>query len=166
MTFLNVEDNPFRGRILNERVISGNESFRIVEDRDPVVPGHLLLFTFSEAPSFADSDSEALCDFLEGQFSNLYAGRRYLLVERGRARFCSSFGNIIHAHGHLAPEDTCGRIHLETEKAWKFQCLRDAFRVLKGENEYLLLGQIGGNFQVVSPLHNKPKRLARMILCG
>src|ERR1044071_6367593 len=108
MTVTAHEENPFLGRILSEKVAAGNEPFRIVEDREPAVPGHLLLFTLEQVPSLADSDYESLCDLLEGRFS----GRKYLLIEKGRGRFCSSFGNIIHAHAHLAPEDCCGKIEL------------------------------------------------------
>jgi diadenosine tetraphosphate (Ap4A) HIT family hydrolase len=158
------DSNPFCGRILTEKVVADNKQFRIVEDKDPIVPGHLLLFALKEAKSLADSPFENLCDFLEEKLSTLFPNQRYWLVERGRGLFCSSFGNIIHAHGHLVPEDSCGQILLREEKAQKAESLRHAFEIVKGADEYLLAGQVKGGFEVVYPLNNAPKRLARMII--
>ena len=159
-------DNPFRGRILAERIVASNKDFKIVEDSDPVVPGHLLIFSVEEAASFADCPTESLCTFLEGEFSDQFTAQKYLFVERGRGRFCSSFGNIIHAHGHLVPKDSWDRTSIAGVNAKKASCLREAFQLIKGADEYLLVGQVGGGFDVVCPLINAPKRLARMIVNG
>ncbi|MGB8508730.1 MAG: HIT domain-containing protein [Pyrinomonadaceae bacterium] len=166
MTLSVREANPFKGSILAEKIIATNEHFRIVEDKEPAVPGHLLLFPFEEVPSLAETDTELLGDFLEGQFANMCSNRNYFFVERGRGRFCSSLGNVFHAHAHLVPEESCRRIILKAETARTVPHLRDAFHMVKGIGEYLLAGRIGGPFQVIYPLSNAPKRLARMILTG
>jgi len=165
MKFPSIEENPFRTRILGEEVVACNEHFRIVEDAEPVVPGHFLLFGMEEVPSLADSPTDSLCEFLERDFVSVCAGRRYILVERGRGRFCSSFGHIIHAHGHLVPKDACRQIDLGSDVR-AADCLRDALKSVGSTSEYLLAGELGESFKVVSPLHNAPKRLARRVIAG
>lgn len=161
-----IEENPFLGRIQCEAIIAGNEHFRIVEDRDPIVPGHLLLFTLDELPSLADTAEGSLTSFLERDCSKIFAEETFLMVEKGRSRFCSSFGHVVHAHAHLVPLKNASNNFRFPKDRFYATSLNDALQKLRGSNQYLLMGHLGGPFQLVANLQDSHKRLARRIIDG
>lgn len=160
------EENPFLSRIQHEAIIAGNEQFRIVADRDPVVPGHLLLFTLDEVPSLADTAEGSLMAFLERECSEIFAQETFLMVEKGRSRFCSSFGHVVHAHAHLVPLKNAFNNFCFPKDRVHAPCLNDALQKLQGSNQYLLMGHVGGPFQLIANVQDSPKRLARRIIDG
>ncbi|HXQ34895.1 MAG TPA: hypothetical protein VN843_12850 [Anaerolineales bacterium] len=164
MSHTQKEENPFLGRILEEEPIAANDLFRVVRDRDPIVPYHFLLYPIKQVDSLADFDRAAISKFLQEEFSPVFPDRDFLLVERGRSTFCSSFDGIIHAHAHLVPKDSCN-ITLPA-RAVEVSTLDDALKMLENSSEYLLAGTINSGFRVLTPLENVPKRVARLLLAG
>jgi hypothetical protein len=91
-------------RIMREKSLWFSKDLHVVSDRNPIVNEHYLVVAKSLAHSFADSDCKQSLDMLfqgGGPFSN----QRWILVERGRASFCTSKFGSSHAHAHLIPEE-------------------------------------------------------------
>jgi hypothetical protein len=159
---LSVAENPFTGRILAEPAIFSGASFRIVEDKDPVAAGHLLLFATDSRASLADTDVLELCAFLTEFQSHIRKSNKCVLVERGRASFCSSFDGVIHAHAHILEcRDGIGWIG-----GTRFHNLAEALQQVGSSGEYLLMGYLGGEFEILYPFEAREKRVARRILGG
>lgn len=98
---LDCGDDPI-ARIRDEAYLYRDGQLRIVQDREPIVPGHLLLVAERPVRSFADAGvGDSLDAVLHAEISPL--PRRWLFYERGRARFCTSGFTNVHAHGHLLP---------------------------------------------------------------
>jgi diadenosine tetraphosphate (Ap4A) HIT family hydrolase len=97
--------DPVR-RIRSETSVFQDRRVRVVPDRDPIIPGHLLVLAEQAAESFSDcSNGDSLAALLtSGALSGIQRSR-YVFVERGRARFCTSGFTGSHAHGHLLPID-------------------------------------------------------------
>jgi diadenosine tetraphosphate (Ap4A) HIT family hydrolase len=90
-------------RIRREPALYANEWVRVVPDRDPVVPGHLLVVAEENVKSFADSEAVSSLSLLLSSQVPVLPSRPWIFVERGRALFCTSGFTTIHAHGHLLP---------------------------------------------------------------
>jgi diadenosine tetraphosphate (Ap4A) HIT family hydrolase len=137
-------DDPL-SRIRREPTIYADTHLRVVFDRAPVVENHFLVVGEASAESFADSSaSEGLEILLSGKLSRLFLPGKWIFVERGRARFCTSGFTNIHAHGHLFPADSfdersvtdlAARLDAVSYRSLK-EALRDARRAA---GEYVLL---------------------------
>jgi len=157
-------ENPFLGRILAESAVAHNEHFRVVYDRDPAASQHLLLYSIRELASLADAPDGALNEFLENELTASVPNEDFFMIERGRSRFCSSFGNVVHAHAHLVPARLLKSEIALPRESTKVSTLDAAFEQLKDDGEYLLAGIVGKDFQFTRNLTFAPKRLARLII--
>jgi diadenosine tetraphosphate (Ap4A) HIT family hydrolase len=155
------EINPFLSSILKEPEIASNQYFKVVNDADPIVPGHLLIFSKMDARSFNEISSEQIESFLQTiALNNLKS--EYCLFERGHAKFCSSFHNVIHAHAHLIPSEFGAKIDFAGfGKKEDFQTLGQALNAIPNNCEYILWGKIGSIFSFITNTNELPKRLIR-----
>ena len=151
-------------RIQSEPKLFENDNFFIVSDAEPVVHGHLLVLSKENKHSFSDCVPELLASFLEGDFLKDIAGVDYYFIERGRASFCSSFDNFVHAHAHLVPVSAVGIINPSLSPITQHSHLITALNALKGCGEYLLWGRLSDPFFVANPLGVIEKRFIRKML--
>lgn len=161
-------ENPFLGRILQEPFVYESSDFRIVADAAPVVQGHLLLFPKRQGACLADGPVGELGRFLDAFLEESGPRSKFLLVEKGRGQFCSSFGNVTHAHAHIVPQRGNWSLKGVVGQGRSFAEITEALRWVRdfGSEQYLLAGEVGGQFTIVYPLVNPPKRLARMVAAG
>jgi len=160
------QDNLFLEKIVFEPAICKDENFCVVDDINPIIPGHLLLFPLIQASSFADCSINQLISFFDTFFSKVKENKGYMLFERGRANFCSSFNGVVHAHGHLIPSALCSGVTFDVGTIIKYESLREALEAIpsKSKEEYLLWGDVQGKFNLIYPLSLAPKRMIRNTL--
>lgn len=155
------QKNPFLTRIIYEPQHLENECFGVVPDIEPIVPEHYLFYSKIWLPSIADCDIEVAVDFLENQFTKTVK-KPYAYFERGRASFCTSMKGVLHGHGHLVPVFTKELASLfpygEIEE---YPSLMDAYHAVDVEGQYLLWGNLGGNFYLIRNVECLPKRTIR-----
>ncbi len=89
------------------RVVHSTESFALIVDLSPVVPGHLLIATRAHLLSFGQLDDRRHAEF-EGLLSRVLPmfEREYgpwLLMEHGSSSDASEGACVRHAHVHLVP---------------------------------------------------------------
>lgn len=162
-------------RILREARIFENEDVIAVEDREPIVPGHLLVVAKHSVSAFSDlaMPEEALraamgCDWA----GFLREGEDALFYERGRASFCTSGFTAQHAHLHLLPSGSFESGAMERLasliNATRFASPAQAWSNARDHlGEYLLFGSTPGPVFLARPattLHEK--RFIRTFLCG
>lgn len=132
-------------RILSEPAIYEDNEFKVVLDKDEIVQGHLLLITKEPYTSLTEIDNleEKLMQIKAYLLDNKTIGE-YLLIERGRARFCTSGFTDSHAHAHLLPLDKLSKnaltSFLNKIKAKESKNLFKTIEIAKkSKNEYILL---------------------------
>lgn len=153
--------NPFLTKIIFEPQLVENENFGVVADIDPIVDGHYLFYSKKCLPSVADCDTAQASVFLHNLFASA-VDVPYAYFERGRASFCTSMNGVLHAHGHLVPA-------FLTDMAQLFpygtvaRCpnLEEAYRLVEIQGQYLLWGNLGGEFYVIQNVEELPKRTIR-----
>lgn len=154
-------NNPFLTKIIFEPQAAENESFGIVADIDPVVPGHYMLFSKQWHKSIADCDFEAAVQLAEEKFPQV-ADKPYAYFERGRASFCTSMDGVVHGHGHLVPAFVQDMSELFPFGAVeRYPSMLEAYRHINAEDQYLLWGNLGKEFFVLQNAQSLPKRTIR-----
>jgi diadenosine tetraphosphate (Ap4A) HIT family hydrolase len=137
-------------RIRHERPAYEDKWVRVVPDRDPIVPGHLLVVAEEDTKSFADSGAMKSIQLLLQGSCQLVATGPWLFVERGRARFCTSGFTAIHAHGHLLPAaqftDAAADLFAASIGATRYSSIEEAFRAARRvTGEYILAANSTGH---------------------
>ena len=150
-------NNQLKGVFSDVRICEDSEFF-VVDDVDPVVLGHKLVFTKSRYSCLAETDAEHLISFVERQFLPTVL-QEYWLLEQGRAKFCTSFNGCTHAHAHLIPRSQIDDLQLPASTV--DLTLFDALSRLKCGSSYLLWGKIGGGFAYAEPFVSDEKRIIR-----
>ena len=144
---LDCGDDPI-ARIRRENVVYRDRHLRVVRDRDPIVPEHLLVISERSIRSFADSTyANDLAPIIGGELFGV--SRQWLFYERGRARFCTSGFTNVHAHGHLLPADRFPTDVVQTLAtdlaATQFANIESALRVARqSSEEYALIASSDG----------------------
>ena len=155
------QPNPFLTRIIFEPQLVENESFGVVAGIDPIVEGHYLFYSKKWLPSIADCDTTDATVFLQDTFGGA-VDKPYAYFERGRASFCTSMNGVLHAHGHLVPvflEDMSQLFpYGQVERC---PDLEQAYRLVETKGQYLLWGNLRGEFFVIQNVDKLPKRTIR-----
>lgn len=154
--------NPFLTKIIYENQLCENEKFGIVPDAEPMIEGHYMFYLKEYLPSVADGDVAEAAQFIEKEFPKYVSGKSYAYFERGRASFCTSMNGVIHGHGHLVPaflEDMSMFFPYGTVN--EYPDLETAYRNVPKSGQYLLWGNLGGRFFVLSDVSELPKRTIR-----
>ena len=154
-------------RICKESFFYADSCIRVVADRDPIVPGHLLLLAEAQIRGLADGGyEETFKPLLEGQIPGV--PKHWIFVERGRASFCTSGFTDSHAHAHILPavgikngafDEFVSRVGAERQES-----LEKAFENAHGvDGEYYLLANSNGEvyLRTSPPKHTLEKRLIR-----
>lgn len=155
------QPNPFLTKIIFEPQLVEDEYFGVVKDIDPIVEGHYLFYSKKWLPSVADCDTTWAAMFLQKTFINA-VNRPYAYFERGRASFCTSMNGVLHAHGHLVPAFLADMSQLFPYG--KIECcpdLEQAYQLVKTQGQYLLWGNLEGEFFVIQNVEELPKRMIR-----
>jgi diadenosine tetraphosphate (Ap4A) HIT family hydrolase len=164
-------DDPIK-RIMSEQPLYAANGVRIVPDADPISPGHLLLVPEAPVSSIAEvlkwSTLQEILRSLPPEFSKL----DYILLERGRASFCTSGFTGSHAHAHLVPardfrSDTLRRIARAVQAEEQPSAVEALRKASSSRGEYfLLIGPDGVSFYADASAWERPpaKRLIRHAL--
>ena len=139
-------------RILTESPVLLDEHIRVVHDRAPIVPDHLLVLSTERLRGFADRPSVGAAALLAVQAeSDRQSGRfrDWFIYERGRASFCTSGFTDAHAHMHILPLADFEERSIETLAdaigAIAYANLEAAWREVASESgEYLVFGSREG----------------------
>ncbi|USF25761.1 hypothetical protein N510_000673 [Firmicutes bacterium ASF500] len=155
------QPNPFLTKIIFEPQLVENENFSVVTDIDPIVDGHYLFYSKKWLPSIADCDTAQASAFLHNLFARA-VDVPYAYFERGRASFCTSMNGVLHAHGHLVPVFSANMAQLFPYGTIE-RCsdLEEAYRLVETQGQYLLWGNLGGDFYVIQNVEELPKRTIR-----
>jgi len=137
-------DDPIK-RIMLEQSVYEDEDFKVVYDKNQIIKNHLLVISKHSYTSMVDNDDLVLKYNL--LFKNLTDKKlidNFILVERGRAQFCTSGFTNCHAHAHILPLDSFKEntidLFVEKTKCQKTKSLEEAINILKtSKSEYLLL---------------------------
>ena len=155
------QPNPFLTKIVFEPQFVQDSSFGVVPDVDPIVPGHYLFYSKQWLPSIADCDVAKAGTFLRDMFAHK-VDSPYAFFERGRASFCTSMNGVLHAHGHLVPAFLPNMSQLFPYGEVKcYPSLEQAYRLVETRGQYLLWGNLGGDFFVIQDVEELPKRTIR-----
>lgn len=155
-------ENPFLTKIIFERQLCENEKFGIVPDAEPMVDGHYLFYLKEYLPSVADGNIVEAAQFIENIFPQHVDNRQYAYFERGRASFCTSMNGVIHGHGHLVPsfmEDMSALFPYGDVKT--YSDMKSAFENVPQDGQYLIWGNLKGEFYVLENASGLPKRTIR-----
>jgi len=155
-------ENPFLTKIIFEQQLCENEKFGIVADAEPMVDGHYLFYLKEQRPSIADGDNAEAAQFIENIFPRYTDHRQYAYFERGRASFCTSMNGVIHGHGHLVPffkEDMSDFFPYDSVKA--YPDMKSAYENVPQDGQYLIWGNLNGEFYVLENASELPKRTIR-----
>jgi diadenosine tetraphosphate (Ap4A) HIT family hydrolase len=152
VVFMNLDyGNDPIDRIKAEPSLISSQKFHVVEDIDPIVSNHLLIMPHDKFTSLADM-GDRLRNLLTSTIKNLSENRfnrtPFFLLERGRARFCTSGFTDKHAHAHILPTHEFTSLTLDEliniTKAEKFESLGSAFSsVSESSSEYFLFSLNG-----------------------
>ena len=153
--------NIFLEKIILEEKMCYNSKFSVVKDADPIIDNHFLLFPNFEAFSLADVNADDVINFLNTSLSQYLGNRKYMLLERGRASFCTSLDGIIHAHAHIVPTVENVEELFDLTGINVHENILDALNSILPDEQYLLWGQLDGKFYTVQPLLDVPKRIIR-----
>lgn len=132
-------------RIMKEDAVFENDEIKVVYDRNEIVKGHLLLVTKKPYTSLIEIDN-----FPYKLFNIIRALREqksiesFILLERGRAKFCTSGFTDSHAHAHILPrEKLVGNYEqnfIKRTGAKKMKSIKEAIeKAKKTENEYIMI---------------------------
>ena len=141
---IDIGNDPI-SRIMKEEALYADDNFRLVIDREPIVSKHFLLISNANVPSFADLCFPWLLTsvFNQHNLQSLLGNIPWILLERGRARFCTSGLTNCHAHGHLLPlksfnPGTINELRSAT-KALEFPTILSALYFVRNiSSEYLM----------------------------
>lgn len=144
-TRFDVKNDPVK-RIMLEESLFENSIFKVVNDRSPMVKGHLLVMSKQPYTSMIEvndliNEYKKLLDSLE---EKKLIQDSYIMIERGRARFCTSGFTDSHAHAHIIPTNESNkdvvRLFIERVSAVKYSSFEEAIIVAKkSDNEYIIL---------------------------
>jgi diadenosine tetraphosphate (Ap4A) HIT family hydrolase len=160
-------------RIMGEEGIYTDHHFKVVVDRDPIVDRHLLLISCQDAPSFADLNPPSLLvTTLQNQsIRSLMENGPWVILERGRAEFCTSAFTTSRAHGHILPiapfKTDLLKEFVATTGAKHFSSLASGLEFVRhASSEYLLFSVNGEEAYVATPNHTfmPGKRFIRTFL--
>jgi diadenosine tetraphosphate (Ap4A) HIT family hydrolase len=157
-----LDANPYLTRIQEERQIHSDDLYYVVADGEPIVEGHHLIVSRKEVQSFADMDSGQLMQFLHKYLEKM-GGESYWILERGRAKSCTSFNGLVHAHGHLIPAHHMHKV-LFAEDSQAYGSLQAALDAIPKQVEYLLWGPLNGPVRVSLLTGHLPKRHIRNVM--
>lgn len=155
-------ENPFLTRIIFEQQLCENEKYGIVPDAEPMIEGHYLFYLKEIFPSVADGDIAQTTEFIEHVFPQYINNERYAYFERGRASFCTSMNGVIHGHGHLVPyfmKDMSFFFPYGQVKV--YSNMKSAYENIPQDGQYLIWGNLGGEFYVLENVSELPKRTIR-----
>lgn len=154
-------ENPFLTKIMFEEQYCQDDLFSVVQDIDPIVFGHYMIYSREWQPSLADCDYSNMVRFIEGPFTRK-AKIPYTYFERGRASFCTSMQGVKHGHGHLVPRFTDRLANVfPYGKVEKYENMEDAYRHVTTDGQYLIWGNIGEEFYIINGVEEIPKRAIR-----
>jgi len=160
-------------RILAEETLFLDEHVRVVRDRDPIAPNHLLLLSTESLKGFAEGLPASVASLEALQRDQSLAGgstEDWFVYERGRASFCTSGFTDAHAHMHVLPLSafTPGLLEELAAKVGAKPCadLYDAWRQAACEaDEYLVFGgPTGPAYLRVGGITRLGKRFVRRFL--
>lgn len=153
-------ENPFLTKIIFEEQYCQNALFSVVEDIDPIVPGHYMIYAKEWHPSLADCDYQSAAHFIEDVFAEKVK-IPYAYFERGRASFCTSMQGVKHGHGHLVP---CFTSQMDSIFPYgTVECVKNFVEAYQAalDGQYLIWGNIGGPYYVINHVEEIPKRAIR-----
>ncbi len=154
-------ENPFFTKIIFEEQYCQNDLFSVVQDIDPIVPGHYMIYSREWLPSLADCDYSDMARFIEGAFAEKVK-IPYTYFERGRASFCTSMQGVKHGHGHLVPQFTNYLADIfPYGKVEKYESMEEAYRQVATDGQYLIWGNVGEEFYIINGVEDIPKRAIR-----
>lgn len=155
-------ENPFLTKIIHEAQLCENDAFGIVPDAEPMIAGHYMFYLKEWKKAVADSNPEKVALFIEKVFPGFVDNIPYAYFERGRASFCTSMNGVIHGHGHLVPRflDDMSDF-FPYGKVSTYESLEEAYRNAPKTGQYLLWGNLGECFHVLSDITQLPKRIIR-----
>ena len=151
--------DPLLAKILSEPCFCEDADYVVVADREPIVPGHYLLLSKGSRRSLALTDQEALLSFLYREFDSLVSCD-YSFFEHGHGSFCSTFGNVVHAHAHLIPSSSIGGVSFPYGLRTAHLSLSLALNSAPSQSEYLLWGALRGKANLIVNAE-LPKRAVR-----
>ena len=153
--------SEFLTRIQRENRLYEDDSFILVQDRSPVVPGHLLLVALVRNPSLADCALGAVESAVAAIRSVLHGRGRYFVLEHGRRSLCVSAEAPAHAHAHVVPLEEFDGFSWQEVKT--FPSMRAAYLSIPAQTEYLCWGDLGENssWHLKAPLGSVPKSIIR-----
>jgi hypothetical protein len=142
-------DNEPISRIRRELPLYLDRWVRVVPDRDPIAPGHLLVVGEEDVKSFADNGAKESVGLLLQDGAPTLPRGPWLFIERGRARFCTSGFTAIHAHGHLLPavkfDSRALELFAASIGAIQYGSIEEAFQAARRiGGEYMLATISGG----------------------
>jgi diadenosine tetraphosphate (Ap4A) HIT family hydrolase len=154
----------FLHTVQGESHLYENCSFVLVEDRFPVLAGHLLLVARRPWPSLADCSWPELNLTLSAIRSVLEGRGCYFMLEHGRRSLCISDDSPAHAHAHVVPLAEFNGFVEHDFRA--FHDLKTTYGSIPADTEYLLWGNLrdGSAWYVKAPLTNAPKSIIRQRL--
>ena len=145
----------------------------IISDRDPITPGHKILFSKNvDIQSMSDlSDYQELIELLKKYRSS--TSQNFLYFEKGRMPACTGMHDNCHAHAHILPMEheklfpmMDGLFKLLANQSDKtdFMNLDNALRRVSNENfPYILIGALDYGFQFFLIERHNIKPIERMI---
>lgn len=154
--------NPFLTRLMNEKLLARGMEYAAVADKDPVVPGHILIFSTRAADSVASAGVKEFLNFLATISPTLVIGP-HLFIERGRSSSCTCSG-VKHAHAHLVP---CAESTWENEKlsnAYTWDDFQNAYSAIPATLPYIAYGILGKWINIKTSANGFPRHLTRTII--
>ena len=153
--------NVFLDEIIHQKKVYHNDNFTVVDDIDPLVDGHLLMFPNTHYLSLAAAGIDNVIDFVDNSLMKFFGSKQYMLAEKGCANLWTSIEGVVHAHAHIVPtvEDIKGLFGLPNIQI--HENITDAIGSLNPNEQYLLWGQLGSEFYSIQPLAEVPKRVIR-----
>lgn len=162
-----VKDDPIK-RIMLECPVYENDDFKVVHDRNPIVDNHLLVVSKHSFTSMADNDNlKEKYNLLFSELKQKKIITNFVLVERGRAKFCTSGFTSSHAHAHIIPTESINENVIDSFKTKINACSENDLDIVldilrKSNNEYLLLiNNLEIYFQILPENHAFEKQLIR-----
>lgn len=139
-----MNDDPIK-RIMREESLYEDDDFKVVYDREPITNNHLLVL--SKHPFTSMIENEDLSSKYEKMFMYLKSQKiidNFILIERGRAKFCTSGFTDSHAHAHILPIQSLKsdviNSFVERISANKMPTIEEAIKLAKNsDNEYIML---------------------------
>lgn len=153
-------------RIFHEPEVVANDALKVVYDRKPIVPNHLVAVSKKRIRAF--SSAMSIVEQIRKVLTLL--GGSWFVFERGNALFCTSGLTDSHAHAHFLPlecfpGDIAAKLALALG-AQEFSSIEDAWRAAEGcDDQYIVFGISNGPgfLANLSPVWREKKYVRRFL---